>query len=80
MTRFGAVLGENLSSFSVRLTPKDAIPNNENWFDIAIEPDLLNEKLYHVGVMFRSPDATKTETFVRDLENILLKLLQIIEE
>jgi len=80
MTRFGEVLGENLSSFSVRLIPKDAILNDENWFDIAIEPDLLNEKLYHVGVVFRSPDATKTETFVRDLDNTLLKLLEVIEE
>ena len=78
-TRFSEVLGEDLSSFSIRLAPRDVIPNQESWFDIAIEPDLMNDKLYHVGVVFRSPDRGKTETFVRDLENTLLKLIGVIE-
>ena len=77
--KFSRVLGENLSSFSIRLAPRDAIPNQESWFDIAIEPVILNEHLYHVGVVFRNPDKGKTETFVRDLENILLKLIKVIE-
>lgn len=79
IARFGQVLGEDLSLFSVRLIPKNVAPNQESWFDIAIEPDILNEKLYHVGVVFRSPDRGKTETFVSDLENKLLKLIRIIE-
>ena len=77
--KFGQVLGEDLSLFSVRVYPKDAIPNAENWFDIAIEPDILNDKLYHVGVVFRSPDKRKSETFVRNLENNILKLIKVIE-
>ena len=80
IARLSQVLGEDLSSFSIRLAPKDAIPNQESWFDIAIEPDITNEKFYHVGVVFRSPDKSKTETFVRDLENNLLKLIKVIEE
>jgi len=80
IARFSQVLGEDLSSFSIRISPKDAIPNQESWFDIAIEPDIASEKFYHVGVVFRSPDRGKTETFVRDLENNLLKLLKVIEE
>jgi len=79
LARFNKVLGEDLSLFSIRLAPKDAIPNRESWFDIAIEPAILNENLYHVGVVFRDPDKGKTETFVRDLENIILKLLKVIE-
>jgi len=79
IARFSQVLGEDLSSFAIRLAPKDAIPNQESWFDIAIEPDVASEKLYHVGVVFRSPDRGKTETFVRDLENTLLKLIRVIE-
>jgi len=77
--QFSQILGEELSSFSVRLAPKDASPNRESWFDIAIEPDVTNDKFYHLGAVFRSPDRNKTETFVRDLENTLLKLIKIIE-
>lgn len=77
--RLGQVLGEDVSLSSLRLAPKNASPNQDRWLDIAIEPDALNEKLYHVGVVFRNPDKGKTETFVRDLENNLLKLVRIIE-
>jgi len=80
IARFSHILGGNLTTFSVRLAPKDAIPNQENWFDIAIEPDIANEKLYHVGVVFRNTSKDKTETFVRNLENNLLKLMEVIEE
>jgi len=79
IARFSEVLGEDITSFSIRLAPKGAIPNQESWFDIAIEPDIMNDKLYHVGVVFRSPDRDKTETFVKDLENTLLKLIEVIE-
>ena len=79
IAQFSRILGEDLSSFSIRLAPKDAIPNQENWFDIAIEPDILRKNWYHVGVVFRNPDRGKTETFVRDLENKILRLIKVIE-
>jgi len=79
ISRFKQVLGEDISLFSIRLYPKGAIPNQENWFDIAIEPDIMNERFYHVGVVFRSSEKGKTETFLKDLEDILLKLIGIIE-
>jgi hypothetical protein len=77
--RFSRILGEDLVSFSVRLAPKDAIPNQEAWFDIAIEPDILREDLYHVGFVFRDPNRDKTETFVKNLENIVFSLIDTIE-
>lgn len=78
--KFNAILDENLSSFSIRLSPKNAVPNSNSWFDIAIEPDVLDEKMYHVGVVFRNPRKDKTETFVRNLETNMLKLIKVIEE
>jgi hypothetical protein len=77
--RFGKVLEEELSLSSIRLAPKDASPNQENWFDIAIEPDVENETIYHVGVVFRNSDKSKTEKFVRDLESNILKIIRTIE-
>lgn len=78
-SRLGQVLNVDVSPFSVRLCLKGAVPNQESWLDISIEPDILNEQMYHVGVVFRSPDKEETETFVRDLENNILKLIKIVE-
>ena len=77
--RFGKILGEPVSMFSLRLAPKEATPNQDNWFDIAIEPDIINKKLYHVGVVFRNPSREKTEAFVKSLEDNLTKLIGEIE-
>lgn len=76
---FSEILGGNVSPFSVRLSPKETIINQENWFDIAIEPDVLNEKLYHIGVVFRNASREKTEAFAKDIEKNLLKLISAIE-
>jgi hypothetical protein len=79
MNKFSQIIGEDLTSFSIRLCPKDAFPNNESWLDVAIEPDIANDQLYHIGIVFRNPNKDKTEMFVKDLENNLLKLIGIIE-
>lgn len=79
MTKFSEIMKEDLSSFSIRLCPKGAVPNSENWFDIAIEPEVIDERFYHVGVVFRSSKRDKTEAFVKNLESNLLKLIGLIE-
>lgn len=79
MTKFSEIMKEDLTSFSIRLAPKGAIPNSENWVDIAIEPDVIDESRYHIGVVFRSSKRDKTEAFVKNLENNLLKLIELVE-
>lgn len=77
--KFEEIVGESLSSFSIRLARKDSSINLGDWFDIAIEPDVINEKKYHIGVVYRNSSREKTERFVRDLEAKLLKMLDLIE-
>jgi ribosome biogenesis protein Nip4 len=77
--KFSDVIGENLSSFSIRLAKKDSSIYQGDWIDIAIEPDLTYENYYHVGVVFRNSNREKTETFVKDLETNVLKLIDLIE-
>jgi len=76
---FSEILGENVSAFSVRLSPAATIINQENWLDIAIEPDVINEKLYHIGVVFRNASREKTEEFAKNIEKNLIKLISTIE-
>lgn len=79
LSKFADILGEPTSMFSVRLCPTDKIPNRADWFDIAIEPDILNADAYHIGVVFRNPDEARTRDFAKSLKKILFKLLKTVE-
>jgi hypothetical protein len=77
--RFSEIMKEDLSSFSIRLCPKNANINDKNWFDIAIEPDVIDESRYHVGVVYRNSERKMIEAFAKNLESNLLKLVEFIE-
>ena len=63
--KFSEILGESLSTFSIRLAKKDSRINQGDWIDVAIEPDMTYESNYHIGVVCRNSDKAKTETFVK---------------
>lgn len=79
VSKVAAILGENLSTYSIRLAKKDSSSNEIDWIDIAFEPDMVYENNYHAGIVFRNPNKDKTETFVKDLESNILKILKLIE-
>ena len=79
VSKFSEVLGVNLSPLSIRLGKRDSSAKQRDWLDIAIDPDPIYDGMYHIGVIFRNTDQEKTETFVKNLENNLLKLIQLIE-
>jgi len=77
--KFSQIIGIDLSSYTLRLGTKDASPNRDNWFEVSIEPDLVNDRLYYVGSVFRKPIRSDTETFVKSFENSLMNLIRAIE-
>jgi hypothetical protein len=79
VNKFSEIMGEGLSSFSIRLAKKDSSINKGDWLDIAIEPDLIYENYYHIGVVYRNSNKEKTEAFAKDLETNLMKLINHIE-
>lgn len=78
-SKFAKVLGREVSMFSVRLTPSNTIPNQENWFDITIEQDVLLANAYHIGVMFRNQKRSEIKKFSTNLEKNILRLIDVIE-
>lgn len=78
-SKFAKILEREVSMFSVRLTPSDKIPNQEDWFDINIEQDILLANAYHIGVMFRNKDRKEVAKFSATLEKDILKLIDVIE-
>lgn len=78
-SKFSEVLEREISTFSIRLSPKNKIPNQEEWFDIAIEQDTLKSDSYHVGVVIRSPEKRKIEKIRVNLTEKIERLIKIIE-
>lgn len=76
--KFSEVLGRDLSTFSIRLSPRKAIPNQDEWLEIAIEHDVLSN-FYHIGVVFRDPQRRKVEEFMSKLEKKMEQLINIVE-
>ena len=79
VSKASGIIGDNLSTYSIRFAKKDSSSNEINWIDIAIEPDMVYENNYHIGVIFRTPDKEKTESFAKDLESKIKKIANLIE-
>ena len=78
---FNLLFGYSPSLFSLRLVPQGKVPNQEEWFDITIEPDLIRTmSRYNVTVVFRSADKSKADAFGHDLEAKILSLIDAIEK
>jgi len=78
-SKFASVLGREVSTFSIRLSPPNKIPNQEDWFDITIEQDIPLANAYHIGVLFRNKNRNEIEKFSTTLEKNILRLIDIIE-
>jgi len=74
------ILKQDISLFTLRLVTKDVVPNQEEWLDITIEPDLLmpNQK-YAISVVFRSKDKSIVKSFGQNLISNLLEIIKAIE-
>lgn len=68
------------SMYSLRLVSEGKIPNQEEWLDITIEPDIIKpDSIYNITVIFRSCQKKKVEHFGKELETRLPKIIDTIE-
>jgi len=80
MATIDNILEQETSIFSLRFTPKGRIPNQEEWFDITIEPDLIKPTTtYAILLIYRGADRSKVEKFGEGLESKILRLIDEIE-
>jgi hypothetical protein len=77
---FGRIIGEEVSLFSLRLTPKNKVPNQTEWFDITIEPDpIQTASKYAISAVYRSGDKHKVEKFAEEFLPKITGILNAIE-
>jgi hypothetical protein len=79
ISKVGKILEQDVSMFTLRFIPKGKTPNQEEWLDLVIEPDLLMPyQRYSVSLVFRSQDKLVMEKFGENLESNLLKIISAI--
>ncbi len=80
-TRFKDVLGEDLMSYAIKLTPKGKAPISSEWFEITVEPyEPQSNTHYYLRVVYRNPTKTKVTDFIETFEDKALALINKIEE
>jgi hypothetical protein len=74
------IFSHKTSMYSLRLVSKGKVPNQEEWLDITIEPDLIKpDSTYNIAVIFRSSQKKIVEQFGKELETRLSKAIDTIE-
>jgi hypothetical protein len=77
---FSKTMGEDVSIYSLRLTPKGQIPDQTEWFDITVEPSLMHTKsAYNISVVYRSKDRPKVQKFIQEFVPTIASILDAIE-
>ena len=81
LQEIGEILGQQTSLYTLRLVPANMEPNQEEWLDITIEPDVTKpNSRYLISVVFRSKKRETVERFGKELESKLTTILNLIEE
>ena len=81
LDRISTVIGVDVSPFGFRVGSRGVVPNQEEWMDIRIEPVVVRaDSEYYIYPVYRSRDKEKVKKFLVSLEDILLKIVGILEE
>jgi len=68
-TDLGDIFGQKTAMYSLRLVTAGRIPNQEEWLDVTIEPNLIKPtSTFSVSVVFRSKDKQQVLNFGETLE------------
>lgn len=80
LRKVDSILEQETSFFTLRFVSRGKVPNQEEWLDITIEPDLIKATTsYSISAVYRSADVSKFEKFGEQLESRILKLIDEIE-
>lgn len=72
--------GKPVGNFTIRLMPKDAIVDTEEFYDVKIEPSLRRPtKEYTLSMNIRSKNKVNIEKFLLNLDKNLETMITIIE-
>jgi len=78
---FEEILKAPVSNFTLHVSPVGQMPNQEDWFDIRIEPLVFRATdTYLVNVIYRNKDKSKFTDFMSNLETTIKSILDLIDK
>ena len=79
MQRLSKTVGLDAVNFGLRLVPQNAAPNNADWFDLLIQPDVISSgNHYRINIAWRNKDVqTALESFRKVNETIRAVIREI---
>lgn len=77
--KLSEVLGEDVSLWTLKLASRGHVPNQVEWFDLTIEPDLMRSSTYNVSAVFRSQDKSRVQKFTEEFTSNIPNLIDAIE-
>ncbi|MGH7204579.1 MAG: hypothetical protein ACREI2_00060 [Nitrospiraceae bacterium] len=81
LKKMSQLLERRISPFGVRLAPSGELPNQTNWFEIHIVPNVPLSTDYHdVEVVYRHSSREDVFTFAKKLDAVLSAILSIVEQ
>jgi len=80
VSKVGKILKQDVTLFTLRFVTKDKVPNQEEWLDVTIEPDLvIPQQKYAISVVFRSKDKSVVKSFGENLKSNIVEIIESIE-
>jgi len=73
------IIGEEIWPFELRFGGAGLKVNSENWFDIAVRPNLERNDSYIISVVYRNSDRAKTRKFVESFEETVPNIIGLID-
>lgn len=81
LTKFSDILGTEVAPFGLRLSPKGEGPNQTNWFEIRVEPDVeMAANHHHVSVIYRRSNKEEVISFVAKLDEVIGNFIELVEQ
>jgi hypothetical protein len=81
MNIFSRILGSDVTNFGIRLVPSEPNPDNPNWFDLRIEPQIVSSgNSYYTSVVWRNTDLQTGMNSIGKMEETIIRLIKEIEK
>ena len=69
----------SVTTYAVRFASADNLPNEKNWFEINITPDILRNDGFSVEILYRNEDKDRYTYFINHIEDRILKTINLLK-
>ena len=78
--KLSELVGKDLATYGIRVSPRGSVPNQEKWFDLKVEPSVLSPTdTHYLKLVFRDSERAEVINLAESLDNLILAILEQME-